>query len=562
MLLIRNSFNLPMVIRLCVLNTRAFSLLLVLIFTSLSFFSLSSTKDEKEQQKVREQELLNEKVDFILKVANNVSVTTTDNDSKEFIIAVYGKDSESKALYRSLKTKTVGRSIKNKPIDVKLFKRMSAVKEADLIYVNGNSKVSLAELQDKVGREYVLVTEDFPYGQSMINFVADEQNGLSYAIQEESLLKQGVTIGSGLLKSKARVVGKNSWIKRLADAQSIIQKQEQTIGVQEGEISEQSKTIEDKSNTIEIQESTISEKSEKIAQSKRIIQYQKTIITGGIIGGIIILGLVFFLVRINQKRKIALLESEAKTKEILSSINYAERIQRASLPSISLLKEHLQDGFIFYQPKDIVSGDFYWLEEKEDATYFAVADCTGHGVPGAMLSVLCSNSLSRAINELGMTEPSKILDQTVVLLEGFFSKSGDRVQDGMDIALCKLEKNKRQLQYAGANRPLYFFKNGVFNEIKADRQPIGSYDYRKGFTNHVVELEKGDSLYLFSDGIVDQFGGEKSKKFSSRRLKTLLETIKNESMDDQKKLLTEEFQAWQGENESIDDACVLGVRFT
>ncbi len=531
---------------------------LFIALLSFMFVAFSSTKSE-EKTKI-EQEILQQKVNFILKVANNITISSSGDDSKQYTIAVYGKDGASKSLYNSLKNKTFGRSIGNKPIEVKLFKRMLAVKAADLIYVSGESKVSLKELEDKVGRAYILVTEDFPYGQSMINFVVDEQNGLSYAIQEESLLKQGMTIGSGLLTSKKRVVGENSWSKRLTEAESKIEEHERTIDVQEVEISEQSKTIEDKSSTIENQESTISKKSKKLEEVEQVIRYQRALIIGGILGSSVILGLVFFLIRLNKKRKVALLESEAKTKEIISSINYAERIQRASLPSNELLNECLHDGFIFFQPKDIVSGDFYWLEEKDDATYFAVADCTGHGVPGALLSVLCSNSLSRAINELGITEPAKILDQTVILLEGFFSKSGNRVQDGMDIALCRLEKDSNQLQYAGANRPLYFFKNGKFNEIKADRQPIGGYDYRKDFTNHVLELKKGDSLYLFSDGIVDQFGGEKSKKFSSRRLKQLLESIKDKSMDDQKTLLTKELELWQGKNESIDDACVLGVR--
>ncbi len=534
------------------------SLFIAIALLSFTFVAFSSTKSEKKAK--AEQEILQQKVNFILKVANNIAISSSDDDSKQYTIAVYGKDGGSKSLYNSLKDKTAGRSVGNKPIEVKLFKRMSAVKVADLIYVSGESKVSLKELEDKVGRAYILVTEDFPYGQSMINFVVDEQNGLSYVIQEESLLKQGITIGSGLLTSKRRVVGERSWSKRLTEAESKIEEHERTIDVQEVEISEQSQTIEDKSSTIENQESTISKKSQELEENQRIINYQRALITAGIIGSLIILGLVFFLIRINQKRKVALLESETKTKEIISSITYAERIQKASLPSKSLLKKCLGDGFIFFQPKDIVSGDFYWLEEKEDATYFAVADCTGHGVPGALLSVLCSNSLSRSINEMGITEPSKVLDQTVVLLEGFFSKSGDRVQDGMDIALCRLEKNGNQLQYAGANRPLYYFKNGEFNEIKADRQPIGSYEYRKGYTNHLLELEKGDSLYLFSDGIVDQFGGEKNKKFSSKRMKLLMESMKNKPMDDQKELLEREFESWRGENEPIDDVCVLGVR--
>lgn len=528
---------------------------LACLFVMVGFTALSFGKTDEDEQKI-----LRQKTDFILKVASNVQLDATAK-SKNFVIGIYGRDADARALFKALEEATDGKTINSKPVEVMLFRRMFNVKEADLIYINGNTKVSLSELEDKVGREFVLLTEDFPYGQSMINFVVDEDNGLSYAIQEEALAKQGVTIGSNLTSSKQRIVGQNSWLKRLKQAEFKIKVQEETIENQQDKIGKQSKTIEEKLNTIEDQETTISKKSEKIKESARIISYQRTIIVGAIIAGAIILGLLFFLFRMNQKRKIALEESEAKTREIIASINYAERIQRASLPSSTLLEETLRDGFIFFQPKDIVSGDFYWIEEKENVTYFAVADCTGHGVPGALLSVLCSNSLSRAINEMGLTEPSKILDQTVVLLEGFFSKSESQVQDGMDIALCRLDKLTNELQYAGANRPLYFFQNGKFNEIKADRQPIGSYDYRKAYTNHSMQLTTGDSVYLFSDGIVDQFGGENSKKFTSKRLKELLHEIKDQSMDDQKTIIAEELENWRGENESIDDVCVLGVRF-
>ncbi|MFK7784386.1 MAG: YfiR/HmsC family protein, partial [Crocinitomicaceae bacterium] len=445
---------------------------MLLIFLILSFSAISSTREE---QKEEARELIQSKVSFIQKVLNNVQFDA-ETDSKEFVLAIYGKNSASKDLYSALKSSMSGKSINGKPVTVKLFKRMNSVKAADLIYINGDTKVSLGDLKQKVGRKFVLLTEDFPYGQSMINFVVDEENGLSYTIQEEALEQQGVQVGGALKTSKQRIFNERSWIKRLNLAESKIKEQELTIVNQKDEIGEQSELIEKKSSTIEDQESTISEKSQKLKEKAQIISYQRTIIIGGIIGAIIILGLLFFLFRINQKRKVALLENEAKTKEIISSINYAERIQRASLPSSTVLEKSLQDGFVFYQPKDIVSGDFYWLEEHENVVYFAVADCTGHGVPGALLSVLCSNSLSRSINELGIKEPARILDQTVLHLEGFFSKSGDELQDGMDIALCRLDKSKNQLQYAGANRPLYYFTEGVFNEIKADRQPIGKYD--------------------------------------------------------------------------------------
>ena len=244
--------------------------------------------------------------------------------------------------------------------------------------------------------------------------------------------------------------------------------------------------------------------------------------------------------------------------EITDSIAYAKRIQSAILPPSKLIKEHLKESFVLYKPKDVVAGDFYWLEEREGYVLFAAADCTGHGVPGAMVSVICNNGLNRSVREHGLKEPGKILDKTREIVIQEFEKSEEEVKDGMDIALCSLKGNK--LQYAGAHNPLWIIRNGEVLETKADKQPIGKYDDLKSYTTHSIDMQKGDSLYIFSDGYVDQFGGPKGKKFRAKQLRELLLSIQDKSMEEQKVSIDKAFEDWRGSEAQVDDVCMIGVR--
>ena len=198
------------------------------------------------------------------------------------------------------------------------------------------------------------------------------------------------------------------------------------------------------------------------------------------------------------------------------------------------------------------------MEHKGGKVIFAAADCTGHGVPGAMVSVVCNNALNRSVREHGLTEPGEILTQTREIVIQEFEKSDEEVKDGMDIALCSLEGNK--LQYAGAHNPLWIIRNGEIIETKANKQPIGQFDNPKPYTTHSFDLEKGDSLYIFSDGYVDQFGGEKGKKFKAKAFRALLLSIQDKSMEEQKEFIDEAFETCKGTLEQIDDVCVIGVR--
>jgi tetratricopeptide (TPR) repeat protein len=270
---------------------------------------------------------------------------------------------------------------------------------------------------------------------------------------------------------------------------------------------------------------------------------------------------IYRSLRITKKQKHIIEEQkhlvEEKNKEITDSIRYAKRIQNAILPPDKVVKQHLKESFILYMPKDIVAGDFYWLENKNNTVLFAAADCTGHGVPGAMVSVICNNGLNRSVREHGITEPGKILDKTREIVLAEFEKSEEDVKDGMDISLCAL--NGYRLQWAGANNPLWIVRNGELLEYAPNKQPIGKVDKPAPFTTHHIELQQGDRLYIFSDGYADQFGGEKGKKFKAANLKKLLLSIQNESMEQQKTILQQTFNQWKANLEQVDDVLVIGV---
>lgn len=253
---------------------------------------------------------------------------------------------------------------------------------------------------------------------------------------------------------------------------------------------------------------------------------------------------------------------EEKNKEIVDSINYAKRIQEAIMPSIEELSVALPDGFLLYMPKDVVAGDFFWMEKIDDVVYYAAADCTGHGVPGAMVSVVCSNALTKALHEDGLRETGSLLDRTREIVVEILARSGDEVKDGMDISLCALNLKTNELQWSGANNPLWILRKGTqeIEETKPDKQPIGLFDRATPFTTHNIQLFEGDLIYIFTDGYQDQFGGEKGKKFKPSAVRTLLLANSSLSMNEQRKILFDTIVAWMSEVEQVDDICIMGVR--
>jgi serine phosphatase RsbU (regulator of sigma subunit) len=318
----------------------------------------------------------------------------------------------------------------------------------------------------------------------------------------------------------------------------------------------------------------------KLIQYKKEKETQQILIVtavGGLVLVIIFLIFVFNRLQVTKRQKLVIEAQKKKVEqqkevvesahqEIKDSITYAKRIQSAILPADKVVKENLKQSFILYKPKDVVAGDFYWMESiapkekgKDQNILFAAADCTGHGVPGAMVSVVCNNALNRSVREYGLVDPGKILDKTRELVIEEFEKSDEDVRDGMDIALCSLEGN--MLKFAGAYNPLWIIRNGEILETKADKQPIGRlFDKLTPFTTYSIELIKGDSIYIFSDGYVDQFGGEKGKKFKAKAFRQLLLSIQEKSMENQRVIINEAFENWKGDLEQIDDVCVIGVK--
>ncbi len=251
---------------------------------------------------------------------------------------------------------------------------------------------------------------------------------------------------------------------------------------------------------------------------------------------------------------------EEKNKEVTDSITYAKRIQRSILPNEKQIKEIIPDSFILYIPKAIVSGDFYWTQSIDSLFFIAAADSTGHGVPGAMVSVICSNALNRAVKEFGITDTGKILDKARELVLETFEKSDSEVKDGMDISLLCIDTNTNMVSWSGANNPLWYIQDNKLIEIKADKQPIGKTDNPKPFSTHQLNLATNTTFYLFTDGFADQFGGPKGKKYKYKQLSELIVKKQNLSMKEQEKTLTEAFINWKGDLEQVDDICVIGIK--
>lgn len=254
---------------------------------------------------------------------------------------------------------------------------------------------------------------------------------------------------------------------------------------------------------------------------------------------------------------------EAKNKDITDSIRYAKKIQLAIIPDADVLKQTFPESFIYYRPKDIVSGDFYWIERfSNGVTVFAAADCTGHGVPGAFMSLICNDLMSQVIKDQNVTTPAQaltILDERLRLM---LNKSTDHSSnDGMDIALCAYYPEKKLLQYAGAHRPLLLMRDGELIEYKPSKHSIGGYlTGKKMFADNNISVQKGDVIYILTDGYADQFGGENGKKFKFKRLQKLIMSISHLPMEDQYSLMENAFVTWRGKHEQVDDVCVIAIK--
>lgn len=254
---------------------------------------------------------------------------------------------------------------------------------------------------------------------------------------------------------------------------------------------------------------------------------------------------------------------ESKNHEIVESIQYARFIQQALLPLETEIQDSFdENAFVYYAPKDIIAGDFFWFEKRNNLSWFAVADCTGHGVPGAMVSVLCINALAQSLAANSHQSTGELLDKVRELVVQTLTKEARSVKDGMDISLACFDHETKILQWTGANNPLWIFRGEEILITSPDKQPVGQFDGAKPFTTNTIQLEPNDWIILFSDGYADQFGGPKNKKYKYATFRDFIQAHKDKSGSELKADLKQEFENWKGNHEQTDDVCVMGIKLT
>lgn len=364
--------------------------------------------------------------------------------------------------------------------------------------------------------------------------------------------------------------------KKIKLKEDLLKQMESERKLKEEEIAIKESVLKNNQQKIELQNKQIDEQSIVLKTQKSILAV--TVVIALIIG---FLGFISFrnyrqkevanarLAKQNDEirsanREIELQKHiiEERNKEVTDSILYAQKIQAALLPTLEDFRELLPDSFILFKPRDIVSGDFYWITEKNNEVIYVTADCTGHGVPGGFMTMLGTSMLNEIINEANIIQPSEILDKLrEKIMSALKQKGNSQSKDGMDMVLCSLNKKTRLLTYAAANNNLYLLRNGALTELKCDKQPIGIYgDLIKPFTQQSVQLQTGDIIYTYTDGYADQFGGPKGKKFKYRQLEELIISNSTKTMQAQCDALSRRYSEWQGLNEQIDDVCIIGVR--
>ena len=415
-------------------------------------------------------------------------------------------------------------------------------------------------------------------------------------IQKEEIEKQLIHLAqlNDEIEAKQKVIEQSQ--RKLHLQQQMMEEQaakldsqQVALDVQRAEMQKQKAILEKQKADIEIGEQHILDQKKKINKQLAKIEQQQLILYLSIVFILLLAGLGYFIYRSYKIKKQANIALEQKNiliekqnveitvqrdhardqrdriavqkKEIMDSIIYARRIQKAILPNIEIIQESLQHFFILFKPRDIVSGDFYWESRVEDEIIIIAADCTGHGVPGAFMSMLGVTFLNEIVNSKKITQPATILNLLRdKIISSLNQKYDNPLRDGMDISVINYNFASKQVSFAGANNPLFMIHNGELIELKADKMPIALYDKMVSFSNAQTELQEGDCLYIFSDGYVDQFGGPKDKKFMKKRFKQLLLDNYLRPMEEQKEILDKAYEDWRGESEQVDDVLVIGLK--
>ena len=427
-----------------------------------------------------------------------------------------------------------------------------------------NSLKIVEELGDKNGIAISL---------NSIGSMYKEQGDYSKAL-EKSTKALSIAQEIGNVES-IKLASENLWetYKKLGKHRQALEMHELTIELRDSMLS-----IENKEAIIQQEFKYKYEKEQALADAKHQEQMalsaerekRQQLIAYSAGGGLVmVLAFAFFVfnrLQVTRRQKTIIEQQkelvEEQKKDITDSIQYAENIQKALLPAEEDLSV-LPEGFVLFHPKDIVSGDFYWMQHYSNNVYLAACDCTGHGVPGAFMSMIGSSLLDEAVVEKGLTQPNEIFFEVRKGFINALKQTGEKGQqkDGMDATLIVWDKNNK-LQFSVANNPLFLIRKGELLETKPDRQPVGFFTgEQKPFTHHELSLEKGDTVYICSDGYPDQFGGKRDKKFMMKNFKKLLLSIQDKTMNEQKGILETTMAEWKGDTEQVDDILVMGVRF-
>ncbi|MDA3821281.1 MAG: YfiR/HmsC family protein [Bacteroidales bacterium] len=615
--------------------------------------------------KAQDQEELddNTRATLILDIAKYVEYDESFDKLEEFSITILDTDD---SFYWPLERMAGERQfVQGKPLQIYLAPRVNMLKETQVVYVNSKNEFKIKELLNQIeGWNTLVISEGYPFKESMINFlVVDGQP--RFEANEELMNEHGLLVDELFLAQAIKTradwevlyevtdveLQEEKEVTRqqkivIAEQDSMIAVQIETLRVLGAEIKEKQKELEQKIKTLfstekeisgkdqeiarkeseifaqkqmismvqsELEEkATVLEKTnqnlkeseeelvvsalkikaneEKIAIQLEAIQKQKLVIGAAIIALFLLLGLAYFIFvnyknkkkanvlleeknikitaqknEIEQQKDVAEMQRDQiayQKKHITDSIHYAQRIQRAILPSLELFSDEIEH-FVLYKPRDIVSGDFYWVDKVKNKQIIIAADCTGHGVPGAFMSMLGVSFLNEIILNRHILEPDAILNSLRQMIIQSLSQGdlGSGVKDGMDMTVTIIDYDKDKLYYAGANNPLYHVRNGELTHYKADKMPVAIYEYMEDFNMITLDLQKGDTFYTFSDGYVDQFGGPKQKKFMSKNFKATILELQDMEMIEQGKKLDEIFEAYRAEIEQVDDVVVIGVRY-
>ena len=419
--------------------------------------------------------------------------------------------------------------------------------------------------EDELVLEKIITEQQYLLIEQQQDQIRDQELLISDNRMTLEILRDEIESREAEIEQKTSIL--QSQEKEILSQKQTIDTQLEEVRQQREILSEQEQNIRTKEATISVKEEEIREQDEKIVLQAEAIQKQKIIIWAAVLALLLVFGLVYFIWRNyrNKKKANILLQAQRdqiayQKKHITDSIEYAKMIQTAILPSLELFS-HKLEHFVLFKPRDIVSGDFYWAEELDGKYLIVTADCTGHGVPGAFMSMLGVSLLNEIIISKKICRPDQILNQLrEKIIEALKQEPESILKDGMEMTICLYDRASNKLQFSGANNPLYHISDDQLIQIRGDKMPVAIHDIMEPFTLHELQLKPGDTFYTFSDGFADQFGGAKRKKFLAKNFRNLLLSIQDLSMMEQGNRLDEVFTEYRREYEQVDDVVVIGVK--